>query len=204
MDDMSTKTKDQVGGSMGSYQVDGGSSGWRRWQRRHRRRPLAAASMEGRRASRRSACGWIGGCFCGGDQNGDRGTGGAVVRRRRRRRRRGARWWDPPWDPPSCCKGGGVVGKSAVVRWGRRHRGRAVVARSGGVRRGGARWRRRRRARGDRVEHVGRWWRSAWSRMVGMSRGRRHGRRAGRLTREAESPRLESFAYQLFSPLHTF
>jgi DNA-binding ferritin-like protein len=26
MDDMSTKIKDQVGGSMGSYQVDGGSS----------------------------------------------------------------------------------------------------------------------------------------------------------------------------------
>jgi hypothetical protein len=135
---------------MGSYPVDGRSSGWRHWRRRHRRRPLAVASTEGvaavgmrldrglflrRRPKRRprdrrhrreetkaEAASWGGVIW-------------SAVGIRRRVVREGAPWGNPLWDPPSWGEGGGVAG----ARW---WRGAAEWGE------GGARWRRRWRARG--------------------------------------------------------
>jgi hypothetical protein len=146
---------------MGSYPVDGRSSGWRHWRRRHRRRPLAVASTEGvaavgmrldrglflrRRPKRRprdrrrrreetkaEAASWGGVIW-------------SAVGIRRRVVREGAPWGNPLWDPPSWGEGGGVAG---AWWW----RGAAEWGEEGAVE--------------AETESEGRWWRRGGSRGVG-------------------------------------
>jgi hypothetical protein len=69
----------------------------------------AAASTEGRRASRRSTCGWIGVIFCGGGGL-DGGEAGVAAGRKARRPQRTTGWMACTWVPP--VRGAGMKGES--------------------------------------------------------------------------------------------